>query len=164
MAYCLVKSEPSSWSWRPGPSRERQAQQCSRRPQERLPLIGAWPAERDLINAQGGDPDEVFDLIDERVQVVVAEAVEARARQRRIEGRVIGVGPAVVLGLARHTGCQVQYLLMLDSARLAVFEDVDLARTVGCIAHSRRLLLDLRGASTPEAPVRSSLRAVRAAP
>jgi len=65
---------------------------------------------------------------------------------------------ALLVGYSELTGSRVLYLCDLDSDRNPGFPDVNLARTVGCVAQFRPMVLDLGDASTP----REALDAVHA--
>lgn len=65
---------------------------------------------------------------------------------------------ALVVGYSELTGSRVLYLCDLDSDRNPGFPDVNLARTVGCVAQFRPFVLDLGDAATP----REALDAIHA--
>lgn len=70
---------------------------------------------------------------------------------------------AILLAFAALYDASALYIFDTDSGRGPVFEGLSLRRTVGFIAHGRRLLVDLEGAATPEAAlaaVRAQLRAM----
>jgi hypothetical protein len=71
---------------------------------------------------------------------------------------------ALLVGYSELTGSRVLYLCDLDSDRNPGFADVNLARTVGCVAQFRPFILDLAGAGTPREALDAVHAQVRAMP
>jgi non-ribosomal peptide synthase protein (TIGR01720 family) len=71
---------------------------------------------------------------------------------------------ALLVGYSELTGSRVMYLYDLDSDRDPGFKDVNLARTMGCVAQFRRYVLDLGEATSPQEALVAVHDQVRAMP
>ena len=71
---------------------------------------------------------------------------------------------ALLVGYSELTGSRVMYLFDLDSDRDPGFKDVNLARTMGCVAQFRRYVLDLGETTTPQEALVAVHDQVRAMP
>jgi microcystin synthetase protein McyA len=71
---------------------------------------------------------------------------------------------ALLVAYCKCTGASVMYAYDLDSDRDPGFEDVSLARTIGCVAQFRRFILDGGDAGTPQEALVSVREQVRAMP
>lgn len=71
---------------------------------------------------------------------------------------------ALALTFTAWNHSSVLSVFVQDHARIPLFRDIDLLRTVGFIAHARRLLLDLYTASSPLDALEAIKRQLRQAP
>lgn len=79
---------------------------------------------------------------------------ETRYLQEEVLGAKVQLMDLVLTALAyvfvQWSGSPLFYALVQDHGRETIFDDIDLSRTVGYIAYSRRILLDLRDIHTLE--------------
>jgi hypothetical protein len=71
---------------------------------------------------------------------------------------------AIALTLTAWSHSSVLAILVQDHARRTMFSDIDLLRTIGFIAHARRLCLDLTATSSPLEALEAVKKQLRQAP